>query len=145
MSSAELDFYRTERPRLVAIGMTDYHEQAKELERRWQWLQNAAFAPKVEPSSAEDKINTLTLETRLSSQEAKEMNLVLIDIDPSGYTYGHVTDAADDNDPMTATRQVMGDMLSRAKKTTLQLLCEDLGLPNSGNKGDLVDRILSDF
>ena len=36
---AELNFYRTERPRLIADGITDYNAQCAELKRRWDVLQ----------------------------------------------------------------------------------------------------------
>jgi hypothetical protein len=36
---AELAFYRTERPRLIADGVTDYNAQCTELKRRWDVMQ----------------------------------------------------------------------------------------------------------
>jgi len=43
---AELTFYASERPRLVAQGITDYQEQTDELARRWA-LVGKAFQPKT--------------------------------------------------------------------------------------------------
>ena len=36
---AELAFYRSERPRLIADGVTDYNAQCAELKRRWGVMQ----------------------------------------------------------------------------------------------------------
>ena len=50
---AELNFYpfyRTERPRLIADGVTDYNAQCTELKRRWNVLQAIkAAAPPPAP------------------------------------------------------------------------------------------------
>ena len=148
MSSAELDFYRTERPRLAAIGITDYHAQSLELANRWLWLKNSSA-----PAQSTTNDGTVTFSEKLSKADEKSMNLVLLSSHTgplgSSFVYGLQPDA-DDADSRPAKRGRMADLrdvsamavLTRAKKDTLQALCEDLELPVSGNKDELVGRIV---
>lgn len=145
--SAEFDFYRTERPRLAAAGIFDYDEQSAELARRWNW-----FAGSMSRQNSAQDDDEIKLTSKLPTSELKSMNLELVRTthtrQGSEYMYKLKNEAV--RDGCTTARcgkRRRGEVhattvLSRAKKDTLQALCEDIDIPVTGNKDNLICRII---
>ena len=91
---AELNFYRTERPRLIADGIIDYDAQCAELKRRWDVLQAIkAAAPPPAPVLA---VGEVALDAPLGADDISAMSLELNRVDTTGpaikYIYVQVQD-----------------------------------------------------
>lgn len=170
MSDDQVNFYRTERASLAAIGIHDYDAQCKELERRWNVIK--AMKAKPEPP-------TVRLEQPLSQADLQASSLYLVEVDTSApapiFVYGQVVDvdheaeaeeaAAAAAAPPSRKRRLGNDggasssasfgneraigapppilaLLTALKKDTLQNICEDIGVAVSGNKDELMARVL---
>jgi len=84
----EIDFYKKERPRLIAQGMKDKKKQDEELKRRWQ-NKIGLSSPKAKVTSATAKsaaTNETVLKMQLTKPQEKDLgfSLVRIDTDASG-------------------------------------------------------------
>jgi hypothetical protein len=163
---AELNFYRTERPRLIADGITDYNAQCAELKRRWDVLQAIkAAAPPPAPALA---VGEVALDAPLGADDISAMSLELNRVDTSGPTVKYIYVQVQDLDPPTTKPAaeskkraaeapteagpsktpraqhplaLVGKLLQQLKKNTLQNICDDLKEPVSGNKEELIIRI----
>jgi len=83
---AELAFYRTERPRLIADGITDYNAQCTELKRRWDVMQaiKAAALPAA-PVLAVGEVALGLLDAPLGAEDIAAMSLELNRVDTIKY------------------------------------------------------------
>ena len=163
---AELNFYRTERPRLIADGIIDYDAQCAELKRCWDVLQAIkAAAPPPAPVLA---VGEVALDAPLGADDISAMSLELNRVDTTGPTVKYIYVQVQDLDPPTPKPAeskkrrapeppaeagpsktpraqhpilLVGKLLQQLKKDTLQNICEDLGTPVSGNKDELIVRI----
>ena len=164
---AELNFYRTERPRLIADGITDYDAQCAELKRRWDVLQAIkAAAPPPAPVLA---VGEVALDAPLGADDISAMSLELNRVDTTGPTVKYIYVQVQNLDPPTPKPAaeskkrrapeppaeagpsktpraqhplaLVGKLLQQLKKDTLQNICEDLKEPVSGNKEELIMRI----
>ena len=143
---AMMNFYRLERPRLLADGIVDAAEQDQELTRRWQAITAMAASP-----------DTLALDAPLSESERAELSLVsqglsrgsdgvkflyALDDDPTA------TVAEAPPPPRKRCRENENEknfayrLLLNFKKDILQTACRDLDLPVSGNKESLARAIV---
>ena len=96
---AELNFYRTERPRLIADGITDYNAQCAELKRRWDVLQAIkAAAPPPAPVLA---VGEVALDAPLGADDISAMSLELNRVDTSGPTVKYIYVQVQNLDPPT--------------------------------------------
>ena len=94
---AELNFYRTERPRLIADGIIDYDAQCAELKRRWDVLQAIkAAAPPPAPVLA---VGEVALDAPLGADDISAMSLELNRVDPTGPTVKYIYVQVQDVDP----------------------------------------------
>eukprot|EP00666_Eupelagonemidae_sp_cell4sb_P003739 gene3739-7335_t len=150
---AELNFYRTERPRLIADGIIDYDAQCAELKRRWDVLQAIkAAAPPPAPVLA---VGEVALDAPLGADDISAMSLEPNRVDTTGptvkYIYVQSKKRRAPEPPAAAGPSktpraqhplaLVGKLLQQLKKDTLQNICEDLKEPVSGNKEELIRRI----
>jgi hypothetical protein len=81
---SKIEFFKTQRPRLVEAGMKDKKKQDEELERRWQKKQSSPTKTIVkEPKRKVDNVadNLVTLTWQLDPQQLKDLNFKLLRID----------------------------------------------------------------
>ena len=160
---AELNFYRTERPRLIADGIIDYDAQCAELKRRWDVLQAIkAAAPPPAPVLA---VGEVALDAPLGADDISAMSLELNRVDTTGPTVKYIYVQVQNLDPPTPKPAAESKkrrapeasaeagpsktpraqhpfvLLQKLKKDTLQNICEDLKESVSGNKEELIIRI----
>jgi hypothetical protein len=163
---AEMAFYRTERPNLIAQGIVDYDQQCILLKRRWEAIQtlmpDAAAAP-----AAAAPVHEVAFETPLSASEMRDHGLVLRRVDATNpvkiqYMYVEVQDVNPEpavtalppavcgkrkavgecsSAPAAKQSNLFNKLMVHLKKDTLQNICEDLDVPVSGNKDELISRI----
>ena len=165
---AELNFYRTERPHITAAGITDYDAQCTELKRRWDVIQARKIAPPPAPPPMSLADNEVALDEPINESDLAMMSLVLKRIvneddstckyiyvhaenldpelppPPSATNKRHIESALTSDEPskMAKCESSFG-LLSRLKKDTLQSICDDFGIPISGNKDELILRIIN--
>ena len=163
---AEMAFYRTERPILISQGIVDYDQQCTLLKRRWEAIQT--LMPDAAPApAAAAPVTEVPFDAPLSASEMREYGLVLRRVyaanpDKIQYMYVEVQDV-DPEPAVTAPapaicgkRKAVGEcssapaakqpnlfnrLMVHLKKDTLQNICEDLDVPVSGNKDELISRI----
>ena len=164
---AEMAFYRTERPILIAQGIVDYDQQCTLLKRRWEAIQT--LMPDAAPApAAAAPVTEVPFDAPLSASEMREYGLVLRRVDAANpakiqYMYVEVQDvdaepAVTERPPaICGKRKAVGEcssapaakhqpnlfnrLMGHLKKDTLQNICEDLKEPVSGNKEELIMRI----
>ena len=165
---AEMAFYRTERPMLIAQGIVDYDQQCILLKRRWEAIKT--LMPAAAAAPAPDAIVEVPFDAPLSESEMRDYGVVLRRVDasdPLNIKYMYVEVQVVDPEPTVTPpsvndgkRKAIGESSSapaakeRAssnlfnrlvvslKKDTLQNICEDLDVPVSGNKDELIFRIV---
>ena len=163
---AEMAFYRTERPILIAQGVTDYEQQCLLLKRRWDAIQTLMAGAAAAPAAAAP-VTEVPFDAPLSASEMRDYGLVLRRVNASNsaniqYMYVEVQDV--DPEPVVTApppsicgkRKAVGEcssapaakqpnlfnrLMVHLKKDTLQNICEDLGVPVFGNKDELISRI----
>eukprot|EP00966_Prymnesium_polylepis_P151899 3509033-Prymnesium_polylepis.1 len=74
---AELAFYRTERLRLIADGITDYNAQCTELRRRWDVMQ--ALKAAAPPPAPVLTVGEVALDAPPGADEAMSLELKRVD------------------------------------------------------------------
>lgn len=164
---AEMAFYRTERPILIAQGVTDYEQQCVLLKRRWEAIQT--LMPDAAPApAAAAPVTEVPFDAPLSASEMRDYGLVLRRVeasDPAKIQYMYVEVQDVDPEPVATApppsicgkRKAVGEcssapaakhqpnlfnrLMGHLKKDTLQNICEDLDVPVSGNKDELISRI----
>ena len=142
MEDAKATFYRAELARTPAAFMPlDAAAIQAELERRW-----------------DEKNGVITLDDKLSDHDAKGNFLTYCGQTTLGHRYMLITDSAAGSSSAgatppapcrnkrsreeEATQDLLETFLGRFKKDTLQSMCEDLEVPVSGNKSELIYRIM---
>ena len=96
----ELEFYRTERQRLNAAGMTDYDEQSAEIARRWLVIQQMTSRPAVMASPVAQSVATpggvvlpqsderpVRVPFRLTDQQVRDQGLYFASFESGTYVY----------------------------------------------------------
>lgn len=157
---AEMAFYRTERPIMIAQGVTDYEQQCVLLKRRWEAIQT--LMPDAAPApAAAAPVTEVPFDAPLSASEMRDYGLVLRRVeasDPAKIQYMYVEPVATAPPPsICGKRKAVGEcssapaakhqpnlfnrLMGHLKKDTLQNICEDLDVPVSGNKDELISRI----
>ena len=98
-SLRELEFYRTERQRLNAAGMTDYDEQSAEIARRWLVIQQMTSRPAVMGSPVAQSVATpgggvvqcderpVRVPFRLTDQQVCDQGLYFASFESGAYVY----------------------------------------------------------
>lgn len=134
VSPEQAAFFRAELARTPRDFITlDTEEIDAELDRRW-----AVHTTKGE---------TFLFEDELSDEDARSNSVVYCGVDPCTKMHKYKKCAAKSAPTPVAGHKrkhvVTGEFLQKFKKGTLQGMCEDLDIPISGNKADLVERIVN--
>ena len=197
VSSAELRFYREERPRVAAL-FSNTADQDRELKRRWDVISTEVPTVSVATDDDDATITKVRLLQPMTDVEAAECHLQLVDIemtsDDAVYVYTPKKSGAASSSLSAATAvssapvascsakskavsfaaSVDGDkalvgrkrsrdvetstvaedspcaaniveFMGRFRKDTLQNMCEDLAIRVSGNRPELIARIVAEM
>lgn len=162
-------FMASERPRLVAMGMTDTASQDIELKRRWEMLAKAKKSTSTGGNAAAG--NEIRLPTCLTKDELAVANLKLVNCDTTSGTpvfvyqtlgtggatpapapkvgakrkaedeEGEDCEEDDDEDLEWACEVMVGRLMKKATKDTLSLLCGEFGVATTGTKKALAEAL----
>ena len=147
--SEETTFYRRERPKLIALGITNYDDQSRELERRWKAIVDARAR------SVQRQKQMIYAQQPLTDSQCRATNMRFVHMDASNGTLMFVYTIVPKPTParpvpLQQSKRArptpssgLGELLTSLKKDTLQQIAEDLDLPVSGNKETLYDRIMT--
>jgi hypothetical protein len=125
----ELLFYKTERERIAAHGITDYDLVSEEIARRW------AFVGGRRP--------IVTLNAPLDSADVEANKLALLRQTSGRFVYAPRIESPSNASTKKRKRDDDdGNLLHQLKKDTLQMICQDIGTTVSGNKDELIVRIV---
>ena len=168
--AGELKFFADERPRLIALGITDPITQNAELKRRYTELKKAtsslgsmaaamvARKPKGKPTDSDDTM-IIPSPRAFSAAELKQLNLVLLNVEPDSsgnivYNYqkkaGKCTasecddDSDDDSDgdsAMDECEDIVIERLMGWPKELLKEACKHHGVEVFGSKKVLAERV----
>lgn len=164
--AAELKFYAEERPRLAAQGITDTTAQNAELKRRYA-LTKKPSATATPTATATSATSTMKLPTLLDAAQLSTMGLKLISVEPTdngqiSYVYQKVAgsgtapnvlkkrktreeeeeEGSEEDEEMSECEDIVTmRLVKRGDKEWLSKGCELYGVPVSGSKKVLAERL----
>jgi len=151
---------------LIAQGIVDYDQQCTLLKHHWEAMQTLMPGAAPAPAAAA-LVSEVAFDAPLSESDMQEYGLILRRVDAANpakiqYMYVEVQDvdpepAVTERPPaICGKRKAVGEcswapaakqsnlfnlLMGNLKKDTLQNICEDLDVPISGNKDELILRI----
>lgn len=157
-SPTQLEFYQSERPRINAQGITNYDEQCIELARRWEVVQRHQARPEAPAPVPVDEIRipfALTMpemmreRVYLAATMADGIHVYKKLASAPPYTMPPKSALCVDLEPVHRTKRVRAmdphkirkAVLDKLYKPTIEDMCDDLGLPYSGTKSQMIGRV----